>query len=106
MDFAQNKKNILILAGIVFAGILYYVFFVAPANSTVASLDEAISAQLQQKTQNFFSYSTTLDSLHLDVTIANQPALLDLVSYQYSVPEQTVGKSNLFDEPATAVIVE
>jgi hypothetical protein len=103
MELSQNKKNLLVLGGIVLLGFAYYILVIVPANSTTSTFDAEFSAQLQQKTEKFITHSAILGSLRLDTTIANHPALLGLVSYETAVPEQTVGKSNLFDEPATIV---
>jgi hypothetical protein len=102
MDTGKNKKNLLILGAILAAGVLYYVFVVAPANSVTASVDPSMSADLQAKTARFIEHRQTLEILNVDVSVANELMLLGLKSYSAPVPEQVVGKSNIFDEPVTA----
>lgn len=102
MDFSQNKKNILLLGGLVIAGALYYFFVHAPANSTSGTIDETIAAELHAKTEKFIAHSELLQSLTIDTSITNEPALLNLVSYRDLVPDQSIGKSNIFDSIVTA----
>lgn len=95
---SQLFKNVLIiLTVIVLVAIGYYMLKERGSNSLSLNNADAISDQLLTQTQVFIERRNQLESISFDFEIFNNPNFSSLVSYSGDVPEQVVGKSNIFD---------
>ena len=94
----QTLKNLLVL--IVFVGLValgYYLF--TERDSSVLSLVKSVdvSPALLEKTSVFIGRRTQLEGLALDMSVFTNPAFTSLRSYTSEIPNQTVGRTNIFD---------
>lgn len=97
----QTLQNLLAVAAfIILVGLGYYLF--TQRDSTVLSLvggQEDVSPVLLERTQVFIERRATLEARQLDVTLFTNPAFVSLRSYHTEIPEQEVGRTNIFDLP-------
>lgn len=97
-NMTQTLKNLLVLAGfIAVVGIGYYLF--TQQDGAVLSLVKGpdVSAELLSKTSVFIEHRAELENLKLDTTIFANPSFISLRSYTSEIPEQQVGRTNIFD---------
>ena len=94
----QTLKNLLVLAGFIALVALGYYLFTerdSGALSFVTSVD--VSPELLAKTSVFIQHRAELENLKLDTTIFTNPAFTSLRSYTTDIPEQQIGRTNIFD---------
>ena len=96
----QTLKNLLVL--IVFITLLalgYYLFTERDAVTLTLSGTAEVSPDLLEKTQVFIERRAALEARTLDMSLFTDPAFTSLRSYTTEVPNQTIGRSNIFDTP-------
>ena len=97
----QTLQNLLVLAAfVILVGLGYYLF--TQRDSNVLSLVGAqaeVSPVLLQDTRVFIERRATLEAQKLDTSLFTDPAFISLRSYHTDIPEQEVGRSNIFDDP-------
>ena len=96
---SQGIKNILALVVIAAVAGLGYFLFIQP-DSTTLSLDgyAELSGQLLVKTQVFIERRQLLETLQLDLNIFTDNRFVSLRSFETEIPDQSVGKNNIFNE--------
>lgn len=97
----QTLKNLLVL--IVFISLLalgYYLFTERDALTLTLGGGGDVSPVLLQETQVFIERRAELESRSLDMSLFTNPAFTSLRSYTTLIPEQTIGRSNIFDTPS------
>jgi len=96
---SQGLKNISALVVIAVVAAIGYFIFIQPDN-TALSLGgyTELSAQLLSKTQVFIERRGILQNVQLDFAVFTDDRFLSLQSYSTEIPDQTVGKTNLFNE--------
>jgi hypothetical protein len=107
----ETLKNLLILAiFVVLVGLGYYLFTQRDSSvlSFVSTAD--VSPELLAQTSVFIEHRAELEALTLDMSLFTNPAFTSLRSYSSAIPEQTVGRTNIFDTadpvpPATPVSI-
>jgi hypothetical protein len=100
---SDTLKNLVV--GILFIGVVAAGYFMyTQRDSATLSLDgmSPRSEDLIARTQIFIDRRAELEALKLDVTFFQDPRFSSLRSYSTVVPDQTVGRANIFDA-ATAV---
>ncbi len=103
----DTLKNLLVLAGfIVVLGMGYFMFTQSSTSSWSLVHDVEVSPVLLEKTQVFIERRAELEARTLDVSLFRDPAFTSLRSYSTDVPDQPIGRANIFDEaqPVPAVI--
>lgn len=95
---SQSLQNIVLIAIVVIlvAG-GYYVFF----SDSVTDTDSASQAELLAKTQSFISRSNQLKQINIDQTFFTNPNFVSLHSFSSDVPDQPVGRDDIFSEAKT-----
>lgn len=95
----DTLKNLLVLAGFIAVLGIGYFMFTQNSTTTGSLFDrEKISPVLLEKTQVFIERRAELEARTLDVSLFQDPAFTSLRSYTTEIPEQPVGRSNIFDE--------
>ncbi len=97
----DTLKNILVGGVfILLLGVGYYM--ISQTDSVTLSLDgvSLVSGDLLAKTQAFIDRGATLQSLDIKTGVLTDPHFTSLHSYTTEIPEQSVGRVNIFDEPA------
>jgi len=96
---SQGLKNISALVVIAVVAAIGYFIFLQPDN-TALSLGgySELSSQLLSKTQIFIERRGTLESVQLDFGVFTDDRFLSLQSFSTDIPDQSVGKNNLFNE--------
>ncbi len=82
------------------AGAVYYFAVYLPAQGAVTS--GVMQQELIAKTEEFIDHTETLQRLSIDTAVLDDPNFTSLVSYSSDVPEQPIGKPNLFDPVSAA----
>ena len=94
-------KNILLLIGLaIVLGAAYYMY----SNGNLAPLDVSTvdsNQELLNKTAEFINRREQLNSTTLDLSLFSDARFNSLRSFSTPVPDQTVGRVNIFDKPAT-----
>lgn len=96
----DTLKNILVGgAFILLLGIGYYM--ISQSDSVTLTLDgvSLVSGDLLSKTQIFIDRGATLQSLDIKTEVLTDDRFTSLRSYTTEIPEQTVGRNNIFDVP-------
>lgn len=91
---SSNFTNILILSGLVVAGIVYYYAVYLPTQS---ANDPMVEAELLAKTQEFITHANVLQSLQVNTNILTDPNFESLTEYSSDPEEQPIAKLNPFD---------
>jgi hypothetical protein len=94
----QTLKNLLVLvAFIVLVALGYYLF--TQNDSMVLSLVKGtdVSPELLEQTSVFIEHRNELEGLTLDTALFTNPAFTSLRSYTTEIPEQQVGRTNIFN---------
>lgn len=107
----QTLKNLLVLiVFVVLVALGYYLF--SQRDSGVLSFVKTadVSSTLLEKTSIFIERRAQLESLKLDMSLFTNPAFTSLRSYTTEIPDQSVGRTNIFDTanpvpPATPVSI-
>lgn len=96
---SQGIKNIMAVVVIAAVAALGYFLFIQ-TDSTPLSIDgyAEISSQLLIKTQVFIDRRQQLENTQLDLAVLTDSRFVSLRSFETEVPEQTVGKNNIFNE--------
>lgn len=95
----DTLKNLLVLAGFIAVLGVGYFMFTQNSTTTGSLFDrEKVSPVLLEKTQVFIERRAELEARTLDVSLFQDPAFTSLRSYTTEIPEQPVGRSNIFDE--------
>ena len=95
----DTLKNLLVLAG--FIAVLGVGYFMFTQNSSMVwpgINNEEVSPVLLEKTQIFIERRSELEARTLDMSLFTNPAFTSLRSYATEVPDQPIGRSNIFDE--------
>ncbi len=97
---SEIVKNIVV--GILFIGIVaagYFMFI--QRDSTALTLDgiTPLNEELLTRTEVFIARRSELERLKLDISFFQSPNFTSLRSYSTIVPDQTVGRTNIFDSP-------
>lgn len=95
----DTLKNLLVFAG--FVAVLGAGYFMFTQNSTTTGSlfdREKVSPVLLEKTQVFIERRAELEARTLDVSLFQDPAFTSLRSYTTDIPDQPVGRTNIFDE--------
>ena len=94
----QTLKNLLVLiAFVVLVALGYYLF--TQNDSSVLSLVKStdVSPDLLAKTSVFIARRAELEGLALDTSLFTNPSFTSLRSYTTEIPDQTTGRTNIFD---------
>ncbi len=95
---SQTLKNILIF-GALFIMVLFGYYIFANRDAMMLSFTTATSdtSDLLSKTQVFITRRADLESRLLDTSLFSNERFTSLRSYHVGVPEQTLGRRNIFD---------
>ncbi len=108
----QTLKNLLTLAVfVILVGLGYYLFTQAGTGGLDITGSDTVSPDLLQKTQVFIERRSALDQVALETDFLTVAPFTTLRSYTTEIPDQTVGRSNIFDTAApvptvTPVVIE
>ena len=94
----QTLKNLLVLiVFVVLVALGYYLF--TQRDSAVLSFVKStdVSSTLLEKTSVFIERRAELEGLTLDMSLFTNPAFTSLRSYTTEIPDQSIGRSNIFD---------
>lgn len=97
----DTLKNILVGGVfILLLGLGYYM--ISQSDSVTLSTDgvSLVSDNLLANTQAFIDRGATLQQLQIQTDIFTDTRFTSLRSYATAVPEQSVGRSNIFDAPS------
>lgn len=99
---SETVKNIVV--GILFIGVAvagYYMF--TQRDSDGLSLDGVtpLDPEMSARTDVFIARRSELEALKIDVTFFQSPTFTSLRSYTTVVPDQVVGRVNIFDTPSS-----
>ena len=98
---SQTLKNLLVLAVFIILIVLGYFMMTQRSAGTLSlAIGEDVSPVLLQKTQIFIERRAALQARTLDMSLFTDPSFTSLRSYATEVPEQPVGRTNIFDAPA------
>jgi|GEM_PF-1247035 len=99
----QTLKNLLVLiVFVVLVALGYYLFTERDSGALSLLKSTDVSPALLAKTSVFIEHRTALEQLKLDTSIFTNPSFTSLRSYSADIPDQTIGRVNIFD-PATPV---
>ena len=94
----QVLKNILVLGAFIAVVVLGYYLFTQRDSTTLSFVKGSdVSPELLAKTSVFIVRRAKLEGLTLDTSMFTDPSFTSLRSYTTEIPEQTVGRTNLFD---------
>jgi hypothetical protein len=99
---SETVKNIVV--GIVFIGVAvagYYMFLQRDSGGLTLDGVTPQNAELLARTEAFIARRSQLEALKLDVTFFQSPTFTSLRSYTTVVPDQGVGRENIFETPAS-----
>jgi hypothetical protein len=97
----DTLKNILVGGAFVILIALGY-YMISQSDSVSLTLDgvSLVSGDLLAKTQVFIDRGATLQALSVKTDVLTDSRFTSLYSYTTEIPEQSVGRSNIFDVPA------
>ena len=107
----QTLKNLLVLVIFVAVIALGYYLFTQRDSGTLSFVKRAdVSPELLAQTSIFIEHRAELESLMLDTGIFTNPVFTSLRSYTTEIPEQVIGRINIFDvanpvPPALPVVI-
>lgn len=94
----QTFKNIMAIVILVLvAGLGYFMFIQKNSTNLLLNEDPVIANQLLIQAQSFIEKRRKIDSFALDTTILTNPKFTDLITYTTPVPDQTIGKTAIFE---------
>jgi hypothetical protein len=95
----DTLKNLLVLAAFIAVLVIGYFMFTQSSESTWSLVKtEQVSPVLLEKTQIFIQRRSELEARTLDTSIFTDPAFTSLRSYATDIPDQPVGRTDIFDE--------
>jgi hypothetical protein len=94
----ETLKNIFVVCICIALAVLGYLFITGSSSSGVDVASSSSRDELIAKTQDFISRSAQLQSITLDQSIFTEPAFLGLRSFSNEVPDQPVGRTNIFTD--------
>jgi hypothetical protein len=95
----DTLKNLLVLAGfIVVLGMGYFMFTQSSASTWSLVQADEVSPVLLEKTQVFIERRSELEARTLDISLFQDPAFTSLRSYTTDIPDQPVGRADIFDD--------
>ena len=99
----NTLKNILVGGAFILLLIAGF-FMISQTDSVTLSLDgvSLVSGDLLAKTQVFIGRGATLQALEIKTELLTDMRFTSLRSYTTEIPEQSVGRTNIFEAP-TAV---
>lgn len=98
-DTLKNLVAGILLIGVAAAG---YIMFTQRDSASLSFDGLTINSEdLVARTQVFIERRAELELLKLEVSFFQDPRFTSLRSYSTIVPDQTVGRLNIFDEAAT-----
>ena len=97
----DTLKNILV-GGVFILLLAVGYYMISQTDSVTLSLDgvSLVSGDLLAKTQAFIDRGATLQSLEIKTSVLTDPHFTSLRSYTTEIPDQSVGRVNIFDTPA------
>lgn len=95
---SQTLKNLLVFALFISLVVLGYFMFTQRNSGGLAIVGgTTVSVELLARTRIFIERRAALQSLNLDTSLFTNPAFTSLRSYTSDVPDQSIGRDNIFD---------
>lgn len=94
----ETLKNIFVACICLALAVLGYLFITGSSSSDIDVAGSSSREELITKTQDFISRSAQLQSISIDQSIFTDTAFLGLRSFSSEVPNQPIGRTNIFTE--------
>ena len=93
-------KNLLVgIVAILMCALGYYLYTQSGANTLSLDGTSVNSDDLLSRTEIFIERRAVLEAITIKIDLFSDPRFTSLRSYTTSVPEQSVGRLNIFDAP-------